>query len=100
MKKNSYRNGALTVIALGLGFLALGQGQNQAEAQVNHAGHRPTPASPEGGGLISAADQRVQILKELQLLRRQMEQMNAALKGGLSVKVTEMPEFRLPTDDG
>ncbi len=100
MNKHGYRNGALTVIALSLGILALGQGQNQAGAQVNHAGYQPSHATPEGGGLISAAQQRKQMMNELQMLRKQMEQMNATLKSGLNVKVTEMPEIRLPRDDG
>ncbi len=94
MNKNSYRNGALTVIALSLGILALGQGPNRADAQISHAGQQV--ARPEGGGLISAAEQRKQIMHEMRLLRRQVEQMNAMLRGGLSVRVTEMPEIRLP----
>ncbi len=100
MNKNGYRNGALTVIALSLGILALGQGPNRADAQVSHAGSGQQARSPEGGGLISAADQRKQILREMQQMRRQIEQMNATLKGGLNVKVTDMPEIRLPKDDG
>ncbi len=101
MRKDGYRNGVLTAIALLLGVLVLGQagGPSQAGAgQVQHAGQVLTP--PEGGGMISAAEQRKMILRELYALRRQMEEIRALLNKGLSVKVTEMPEIRLPKDDG
>lgn len=99
MRKDGYRNGVLTVIALLLGVMALGQGAgpSPAGAQVSHAGADPT--RPEGGGLISAAEQRKMILSEMRAMRKQMDSIQSALGKGLSVKVTEMPEIRLPKDD-
>lgn len=98
MRKDGYRNGVLTAIALLLGVMVLGQGAgpSPADAQVSHAGGDPT--RPEGGGLISAAEQRKLILNEMRALRSQMDALQSTLAKGLSVKVTEMPEIRLPKD--
>lgn len=101
MRKDGYRNGVLTAIALLLGVLVLGQGSGPSQAgagQIQHAGQ--TLAPPEGGGLISAAEQRKLILRELQAMRRQVEEMRVLMSRGLSVKVTEMPEIRMPKEDG
>lgn len=98
MRKDGYRNGVLTLIALLLGVMVLGQGAGPSEAgaQVAHAGGDPT--RPEGGGLISAAEQRKHILSEMRAMRAQMDAIQSTLSKGLSVKVTEMPEIRLPKD--
>ncbi|MDX2146948.1 MAG: hypothetical protein SFZ23_05450 [Planctomycetota bacterium] len=51
-----------------------------------------TPRAEEpAGGLVSAAEQRKQILNELQALSRRVERLENAIKGTLQVKVIEMP---------
>lgn len=90
-----FRNGVLTVIAVMLGLLVLGQlgqspggggGPSEARAQA-----QPEALNSPEGGLISAADQRKTIIAELRSLSRKVEQLDARLGKGISVKVTEMP---------
>lgn len=64
-------------------------------AEASAYGPSPMPQDePTGGGLISAAEQRKQIISELQNLSRKIERVDAAVRGTLNVKVTEMPKSK------
>ncbi|MCB9846226.1 MAG: hypothetical protein H6811_09600 [Phycisphaeraceae bacterium] len=96
-RNRSYVNGVLTVIALLLGVLALdrlagGLGPASAQAQTGRN-------EPNSGGMVSAADQRKVIIREIKDLRGQIEAMQATLSRGLDVRVTDMPEIKLPKED-
>jgi hypothetical protein len=111
----AYLNGVLTVIAclLAVHVASSGAGlSSAASAQV--AGTRGSDrggdkvgfigAGDEGGeggssGLVSAADQRKQILAELQRIGSKLDAVDAALNKGLNVKVTDMPAMKLPAAD-
>jgi len=52
--------------------------------------------SVEDGALVSAAEQRKVMISELRNVSARLERVETALKGSLSVKVTEMPPLQLP----
>lgn len=98
------------LIAVLLGFLILDRiaapsgvlAPSQAGAQVHSVKSAPssTPArGPEdeaSDSRISAADQRKQIIAELRAIQQRMDRFEAVLSKGISVKVTDMPEMKLP----
>lgn len=91
---NWYTNLALTVIA---GLLALHLLKNSgmpieasANAQVGIVGNT-APAADTNEGLVSAAEQRKQIVAELHKLDGRLERIESALAKGINVKVTSMP---------
>lgn len=97
MRRRSYQNSVLTVIALCLGAMTLERaarwtGGPEAVAQ---------PAISEGttsGGLVAASDQRKAMIGELRSMSARLERIEAQIARGLTVKVSEMPEIRLPRD--
>lgn len=96
--RRSYSNAALTVIALFLGVIAVDRvtaGAPTANAQQRMS----QPAGePSEGGMISAQEQRKQMIAELRSVSQRLDRIEGALHKGISVKVTEMPELRLPKD--
>lgn len=58
------------------------------------------PPAEDGspGGLISAAEQRKQIISELREMSQRIGSVEGLLKKGLSVKVTDMPPLKLPPE--
>lgn len=98
MDSRTYRNGVLTAIAGLLGVLALGQWSHGQGGLASPAVAGPA-TQPESGGLISAAQQRKLMLRELELVNRRLDAIDARLAGELRVVVTDMPEIKLP-DDG
>lgn len=91
-RRLSYLNGVLTVIAVCLALLVIDRldlGTPSAEAG-------PTAQPDRGAGLISAADQRKIMIAEIKRLTTKVEGVDKALKEGISVKVTDMPEIKLP----
>ena len=103
-------NGPLTVIAVLLGFLVIdriaapaanGLGPAQASAQVRSVRsntNAPAAAAEDepGDSRTSAAQQRKQIIAALRSLGQRLDHLDALMAKGLSVKVTEMPEMKLP----
>jgi hypothetical protein len=67
-------------------------------AQAHAYGPAPAPDEPNTGGMISAAEQRKTIIAELQNLARKLDRVDAAVRGTVNVKVTEMPKPK--NDDG
>lgn len=97
--RRSYTNAALTVIALFLGVIAvdhLSAGAPAANAQQLRSS--PPSSDASEGGMISAQEQRKQMITELKGMGQRLDRIEAALHKGISVKVTEMPELRLPKD--
>ena len=96
-----YQNGVLTVIAAFLGLIALERfaglagAPSEASAQVTGAAQREPG---ESGGLVSAADQRKQIIAELKKMNQRLDQIDGKLKSPMSVKVTDMPPLKLPSE--
>jgi hypothetical protein len=97
MRRNGYLNGVLTVIAVLLGLLVLdarpGAGPAAARAQSEDQ-------PGEGAGLISAGEQRKQMIAELRRISARLERLDARLNAVLNVKVTEMPAVKLTGDAG
>lgn len=100
MRQRKALNVLLTVNAALLGLLVLDRvsplSQMIPEPQAAYAFNpQPKPSEdPAGGGMISAAEQRKQMISELQNLSRKIDRMDAALRGTLSVRVTEMPKSK------
>lgn len=92
--------------ALGMGVMALFTGvlppasEASAQAGTIHGGAAAMQIveadEPSTGGLISAAQQRKQMLMELRTLGQRMQRIEVLLQSGLRVEVTEMPPIRLP----
>jgi hypothetical protein len=85
----TYRNAVLTVIAVFLGLLVLDRFTS------DDAGARAM-AQQSQPQLVSAAEQRKQIIQELKQLSSRLERLESRLNRELTVKVTEMPEIKLP----
>lgn len=98
----TYTNMALTVIA---GLLAINTFDRARTGFVGEAQAQPTTvrnapgasaATPgfsedESSGRINPAEQRKQIVTELRSIGTRLDRVEAVLRTGLSVKVTELP---------
>lgn len=88
--------------ALGMGVMAIVAGvlppASSASAQQGTVigGKRVASSEPNTGGLISAAEQRKQLLMEMKQVGQRMQRIETLLQAGLRVEVTEMPPIRLP----
>ncbi|MEM9066346.1 MAG: hypothetical protein AAGB51_12745 [Planctomycetota bacterium] len=84
--------GAIALL-LGLNLISNGStpvpGPSEARAQNE---------SRKGGGLISAATQRKQMIEEIRRMNSAIQALDAKINAGLNVRVTDMPEIRLPRD--
>ncbi len=91
---NWYTNLALTAIAALLGLHLLKNSnvtlESSANAQVGVVG-TSTGQQDASEGLISAAEQRKQIVNEIQKVSDRLERIESALAKGINVKVTSMP---------
>ena len=103
LRRVGYTNVVLTVIAVCLGLLVVDRFSEapEAEAQVQtHSGSQqaadPKEEPGRGAGLISAADQRKQMIAELKKLSAKVDALDKSVQAGLTVKVSEMPEITLP----
>lgn len=96
MRRRSYLNAVLSVIAVCLVLLTI---DRMSDRGMPAAFAQPVVSSqPEGGGLVAAADQRKAMIAELRGLSVRMERIEGLLARGISVKVSEMPELKLPRD--
>jgi hypothetical protein len=100
----TYTNLALTVIA---GLLAIntfdrartgfvGEAQAQPTTVRNVPGASPSAATPtlsedDASGRINPTEQRKQMITELRAIGTRLDRVEAVLRTGLSVKVTELP---------
>lgn len=97
MDRMKYLNGVLTVIAVVMGLMLL----NQAGLGLSASRAEASQAQPERGtGLVSAADQRKQMIEELKKVSARIEKLERAIEKGVSVKVTSLPEVKKPEEGG
>lgn len=87
-----YRNAVLTGIALMLAMLVADRAGVAPGAAVAHA--TGGELQPHGGALVSAADQRKQIIAELARLNQAVTRLETTIARGIEVKVTDMPEMK------
>ncbi len=50
------------------------------------------------GGLVSAAAQRLEMIRELKAMSARLTAIEKQLQGELRVRVTDMPEIKIPKD--
>lgn len=85
---------AAGVLALGLvAVLNTSRGGGAGPAAAL-ASEQPADDTPDGR--VSAAEQRKVMIAELKNISARLDRIDAAMSKGLSVRVTEMPEMRLP----
>lgn len=95
-RRLGYLNAVLTVIAVMLGLLVADRlivappAAQAVQPGADQPGRNP--------GLVSAADQRKAIISELKRLGTKLDQVERTMKSGISVKVTDMPEIKLPAE--
>lgn len=105
----SYLNSVLTVIAVLLAVLVLSQYGTATSAQsgvVTLKGGSPSSGSavdpdddgPGPDGRVSAAEQRKTMISEMRTMSKKLDQVADLLAKGISVKVTSMPELKLPKE--
>jgi hypothetical protein len=87
-----YSNVVLTVIAGLLSVIALDA--RRPDSALVQSASAQSAGDPETGGLVSAADQRKQIIAELRTVSGRLEKIESVLRGEIKVKVTEMPESK------
>jgi hypothetical protein len=95
MRRCSYLNSVLTVIAVLLCLLVVGQlttGRSDSGGVVSSPAYA---APPSGGGLISGGEQRRMMITELRKLNQRVASLEKKLTAGVRVKVTEMPPVRV-----
>lgn len=98
----SYLNSVLTVIAVMLGLLVLGQygtptaAQSGVTTMTAAGGGDGDDDGPASDGRVSAAEQRKTMIAELRTMSRKLDQVGEMLNKGLSVKVTQMPDIKWP----
>lgn len=97
MRRRSYLNAVLSVIAVCLVLLTIDR-MNERDITPAAVAQPVVTSQPEGGGLVAAADQRKAMIAELRGLSVRMERIEGLLARGISVKVSEMPELKLPRD--
>ncbi|MEK6703457.1 MAG: hypothetical protein AABZ53_14445 [Planctomycetota bacterium] len=90
----AYLNGVLTAIAILLGVIALKPVELTSTAMAQPA--TKSPADTGDTALTNAAEQRKVMIAELKNMGKRLERVEAALVKG--VKVTEMPELKLPAE--
>ncbi len=96
--RRSYSNAVLTLIALFLGVIAVDRVTANAASANAQSRMAPPAGEPSEGGMISAQEQRKTMITELRGMSQRLDRIEASLQKGISVKVTEMPELRLPKD--
>jgi hypothetical protein len=93
-RRGTYLNAVLTANAVLLGLVLVGNapsGRAPSAPLETAAMAQPPAEEVESGGRVSPADQRKQMISELQNISAKMAALEARLKGPLTVKVLEMP---------
>ncbi len=93
-RRNLFLNLAVAANAVMLGLLVVGQSGPAPRGLEASAAAAPPNVSEEGDptARISAAEQRKQIIAELSSMNQRLTALDAALKKGINVRVTEMPK--------
>ena len=90
---NRYLNLVLTVIAVLLGVIAIDRGAMPAESDaIAQRSNNNTPNIP-----FNATEQRIKMIRSLEAIDGRLTKIeNKLTKGGIEVKVTEMPPIIIP----
>lgn len=93
-RRNFFLNLAVAANAVMLGLLVVDRGDSSPRGLEASALAGPPAASEEGDptARISAAEQRKQMINELQSMSQRLTALDATLKKGVNVRVTEMPK--------
>jgi hypothetical protein len=96
MHNRTYLNAVLTVIAVLLAVLVVGRfdAVHSANATFAQGAAPPRAADPDETGAsarISAAEQRKTMIAHLRDISARLDRIEAVLRGGLDVRVKEMP---------
>ena len=96
ISSSRYTNAALTVIAVMLTLLV---GERFASKSVVGGTAEAAPADEATAGLVSAGEQRKQMIAELRSMNARIDKLTSSIKNPMPVKVTEMPPgFAMPRD--
>lgn len=93
-RRGTYLNAVLTANAVLLGLVLVGNAPSgrAPSAPLESAAQAQPPADEnETTGRVNPADQRKQMISELQNISAKMAALEARLKGPITVKVVEMP---------
>ena len=74
-----------------------GQGGLLSSASAQQAASRA--GEPGETGMVSAAEQRKEIISQLRTLNSKIERLESMMSKGLSVKVTDMPALKIPREE-
>lgn len=91
-RRGTYLNAILTANAVLLGLVLVGNAPRGTASPAESAALAQPPEDGDLSARISAADQRKQIIAELQSISAKMAMLEGRLKGPLTVKVVEMPK--------
>jgi len=93
-RRNLFLNLAVAANAVLLGVLVVGQGGPSPRGLEASALASPPAVNEESDptSRVNPADQRKQIISELQSINQRLSAMDAVLKKGINVRVTEMPK--------
>lgn len=92
--RQRYLNGILTANAILLGLIVLGASPFSLTSAAHAEGQGGQPET----GMISAGEQRKQILNELKALNNKIERLENRLNKDLRVIVTQMPQADSPKE--
>lgn len=94
MRKVSYLNGVLTVIAVMLTLLLVDRLTSRDASVLVGPAYAEPPT--RDGGMVSAGEQRKMMIAELKKLTQKLEVLDHHLTSGtLRVKVTDMPPVKM-----
>jgi len=93
-RRNLFLNLAVAANAVLLGLLVVGQGGASPRGLEASAAAAPPVVNEEveAGSRVNPAEQRKQIIAELQSMNQRLNALDAVLKKGINVRVTEMPK--------
>lgn len=90
-RRSGYLNAVLTAIAVLLTLLVVDRHAGPGITGAALAQGQPEDPSSSAQAMVSAAEQRKQMIAELRRIAGRMERIEAKLNAGLTVKVSEMP---------
>ena len=91
-RRGTYLNAILTANAVLLGLVLVGNAPRGTALPTESSALAQPPEDGDATARISAADQRKQIIAELQGISAKMAALDARLKGPLTVKVMDAPK--------
>ena len=90
-RRTGYLNGILTVIAVLLALQLVDRQVGLTAPSPASAQVQPEDPATSAQSLVSASEQRKQMIAELRRIAGRIERIESKISAGLSVRVTEMP---------